>query len=778
MNALDKTTRANRLREAGHFNAAIRLHIEALRELPSVDFIWLNLGACLEAHGWLRWAERAYRQALALQPERHEAALNLALLLLKTGRYAEGFRHYQRRWDCTAWPQKFLETGLRRWRGESLPGQTILVLPDQGFGDCMQAARFCHWLKAHSSARIVLLARAPLRRLFADSGLADEVVSADAIPADCKWVVSQWDIPSLLPWSAQAFQPVSYFDVPDERRLAWQERLQALKRPRVGLVWRGNPQMAEDKWRSIPIPELQPLLALQEADFISLQKDASTGELQQLAAYGMHFHAGALFEDFADTAACIKNLDLLITTDTAVAHVAGGMGIPVWLLLYRLGDWRWGHDGDRSDWYPSIRIFRQRRLGEWCTVMDEVAAALRGHVAALPATAPEVSAAALSNQGVALFQAGQPERALASMRAAVALPGAQADHFTNLAYVLKRMEQQQESLQTLEQGMRQFPNHAALRWHRSLLLMLLGRYTEALPEYECRWQVSDFPSRARAYACARWQGQADPATTLLVHAEQGFGDTLQFVRYVHLAAARVGTVILEVQSELLRLFQYQQQHESCLPANVELRALLETPSEAAWHCPLLSLPLALGATDFAHPPLQQGYLHAQPGMVVHRDAQGWPKLAVGMVWAGRPTHAQDAERSFGLEAMAPLASVPGIQWFSLQKGVDDLALSRWPAAGKPVNMSSYLNDFLDTAQFIQALDLVITADTSVAHLAAAMGKPVWIPTMKTPDWRWGLAGNTSPWYNSVTLFRQARRGEWEDVFQAMAAALAAQACKR
>lgn len=772
MDVLAKTTQANRLREAGSFDEAIHLHIEVLRVCPEVDIVWLNLGACLENRGWLLWAERAYRRALALSPERHEAAVNLALLLFKTGRYQEGFQHYLRRWGCAGWPQKWAETGLPRWQGEPLAGQTVLVLPDQGFGDCIQAARFCHWLKESTASRVVLQARPPLLRLFAESDLADVVVPVGEVPPGCDKVVSQWDIPSQLPWSEQAFQPATFLSVPEARRQEWQQRLAPLTRSRIGIVWRGNPVMVEDRWRSIPLAAWQSVLAVPKIDFLSLQKDATSAELDELAGYDLHHQAGTLLSDFAETAACLVNLDLLITVDTAVAHVAAGLGLPVWLLLYKQGDWRWGQQGERCDWYPSVRVFRQTRLGEWAAVMAQVVAALPAALANRPERPIAVTAAHLSNAGVHQFRAGRAAAALAAMQRAVALPDAQAEHFGNLAYVLKRLERFAESLQALAAGIERFPNDAALRWHRSLLLLLLGRFAEALPDYEYRWQVPDFPSRLRVHDCPQWQGQADSAGTLLIHAEQGFGDTIQFVRYVHLAAARVGRVVLEVPPELLRLLQHQQDEpQGCLPAKVLLKGLDLIPSPASWHCPLMSLPLALGMVALDHPPLPEAYLRVPPGMVVHRDSNGWPRLAVGIVWAGRPSHAQDAERSFGLAALSAVTTLPGVQWFCLQQGFDDSALADWPGAIKPMNLSPYLTDFMNTAQILRGLDLVITADTAVAHLAAALGVTTWIPLMKIPDWRWGLAGSTTPWYDKVTLFRQSCRGEWGDVFNRIAEAL-------
>lgn len=378
------------------------------------------------------------------------------------------------------------------------------------------------------------------------------------------------------------------------------------------------------------------------------------------------------------------------------------------------------------------------------------------------------------NLGCLLFETGQQQAGLAYLQDACADPEVEIDHWINLAFCLKHTGQLESALQALTQAARREPELPRLRWHRALLLLLLQQdIPQALEDYEYRWQVRDFPDKPRHYPQPLWQGDTDKRLTVLVYSEQGFGDTLQFLRYVPFIARQVGRVILEIQPELLRLVQYQQQVGNVvIPANVTVLshdASIPLPAFDQ-QIALLSLPRALHSHDLTHPPLPSAYL-AAPGRVnMERDVEGNPRQIIGLIWAGRPTHPKDAIRSFSLADCEPLWHLPDIRWVSLQKGRPASELAEWK--GTPLlDWSEHLTDFHETARIMRNLDLVITADTATAHLAAALGIPTWIAINPIPDWRWGLNTEQSPWYQSVRLFRQSTAGQWRSVFEAMARGL-------
>jgi hypothetical protein len=254
--------------------------------------------------------------------------------------------------------------------------------------------------------------------------------------------------------------------------------------------------------------------------------------------------------------------------------------------------------------------------------------------------------------------------------------------------------------------------------------------------------------------------------TILLHAEQGFGDVIQFIRYLPLVEQRGGRIIVECQAELQRLFQTTAERCQIVIRGQPLPAF-------DLHCPLLSLPRAFG-TALANIPGTEPYLQAdaeQVGRWQRRLGEFDSMVKVGLAWAGSPTHKKDRNRSMKLARLAPLGQAPGVRFFSLQKGATAAQAKTPPPGMDLVDWTEELKDFADTAALIANLDLVIAVDTAVVHLAGAMGKPVWTLLPFVPDWRWLLEREDSPWYPTMRLFRQNSWGDWDSVITRVADAL-------
>lgn len=313
------------------------------------------------------------------------------------------------------------------------------------------------------------------------------------------------------------------------------------------------------------------------------------------------------------------------------------------------------------------------------------------------------------------------------------------------------------------------PDFAEAHEAHAHALLLLGRFAEGWAEYEWRWRVPSFPTERHRFRQPLWTGEPPEGRTILVHSEQGLGDTLQFARYLPLLAERGATVVFQLLGShrpLRRLMGSL--------SGVE-RVTVRGDSLPAFdlHVPLLSLPHRLGG-DPRHLPPCVPYLEP-PGEAVaawRKRLAGAPGLRVGLVWAGRPEHANDAARSLSLAALAPLLTTPGVSWFSLQKGPAAEAFATLPP-GTVTDLAPDLSDFAAAAALIEALDLVITVDTSVCHLAGALGKPVWVLSCFDGCWRWLLNREDTPWYPTMRLFGQARPGEWGPVVERVAGELAA-----
>jgi Tetratricopeptide repeat len=352
--------------------------------------------------------------ALVLQPDNPHAHHTLANILLVKGDYAEGFRHYQWRLQCgeAALALDGDAMGIPLWQGESLDGKTLLVVTEQGLGDTLHFIRYGALVRA-GGGRMLLTCPAAMRRLFSAAPCIDAMLH-DGDPRP----VADYHVPLLsLPHrfgTTRATVPaaVPYLRAADEWVAEWAPRLGQRRRPRIGLVWAGSPTHKNDRNRSIPLSLFAPLLDGADWECFALQfgmRDEDRATLDRFPGVGRQ---GEGIRDFADTAALLSQMDLLITVDTSVAHLAGALGIPVWVMLPSVPDWRWMLDREDSPWYPTLRLFRQPVFGDWASVMDRVLAALRDFVALRPQGGqPAEWVVPVFNRAVAAQQAGRVDEA-------------------------------------------------------------------------------------------------------------------------------------------------------------------------------------------------------------------------------------------------------------------------------------------------------------------------------------------------------------------------------
>ncbi|MGE0253382.1 MAG: tetratricopeptide repeat protein [Alphaproteobacteria bacterium] len=359
---------------SGEPDAAIVHCRKLLSTAPEVDGAWVLLGASLAQTGDNDGALAAYGRGLAVAPRNAELHLGRALALLRRGDWAEGFREYEWRWRAAAFRDQRRGFSQPLWDGGPLAGRHILLHCEQGYGDSIQFARWVPEV-ARQAGRVTLECPVALQRLFAVSFPEVAVVArGEALPA--------FDVhcPLLslpLRFAARADSvpaPGGYLTGAANTSFARRRGLA------VGVLWQGNPEHPSDRRRSLPLAALQPLLAVQGVDFWSLQREPRAVPPDAPAWSAALRPTAAQQRDFAALAAIVARLDLVVTVDSAVAHLAGALGRPVWVLLPAVGDWRWGQRGVATPWYAAARLFRQSRLGDWGPPVAAVAAAL----AALP----------------------------------------------------------------------------------------------------------------------------------------------------------------------------------------------------------------------------------------------------------------------------------------------------------------------------------------------------------------------------------------------------------
>lgn len=375
------------------------------------------------------------------------------------------------------------------------------------------------------------------------------------------------------------------------------------------------------------------------------------------------------------------------------------------------------------------------------------------HAAALSPRNPSYP----NHLGTILLAQEDATAAEASIRQALVLDPTYAEAYLNLGFLQTHRLEFSAAATSYRQAIALKPGLAQAHLNLSHELLRSGAFAEGWIEYEWRWQWREFPSPKRNFVQPQWRGEPVSNRILFLHAEQGFGDTLQFLRYVPLMARRGATIVLEVHPELSEL--------AATTAGVTTLIARGDPIPPFdLHCPLMSLPLAFGTTLETIP-------DTTPYLAVRRPMPAWmtpsDHMKVGLVWAGSPKNVIDNKRSLPLDSLHSIFEIPGISFYSLQFGVQSGELF---AGSLPIG-----SNFADTGAVIAALDLVVTVDTAVAHLAGALGKPVWILLPALSDWRWLLDRDSSPWYPSARLFRQTEPGQWASVIDQVATELAAAA---
>ncbi len=903
----------------GELDRAINSYQQALSRNPNYPETYNNLGNVLQAQGKLKEALDCYKKTLELNPNHPGARWNQGFTLLLAGDLQRGFTEYEWRWQMRGGnfrsPRNFPQP---LWDGSDILGKRILLYCEQGFGDTIQFVRYVDLVKQRVGefGRVILECPKPLFRLCESLLHLDQlIVEGHGLPEFDVYAplmslprilgTTLATIPADIPYLYAEDIPTSY--------LFRQEASGGVITVKIGIVWAGNPfyQGDRSRYRACSLQHFLQLLDYKIAanlpiQLYSLQKEVTAAELSLLSANNIG-DIGSKLKDFADTANAIAPLDLVITVDTAVAHLAGAMGKPVWVLLPFAPDWRWMLNRTDSPWYPSImRLFRQPKPGDWEGVFAQVKLALKdlvnrhlpGSSAGSPLTplkddlfVEKIDIDRLHKQGVSAYQGGNLSEAIAYYRQVLAinpyyakthnnlaialkqqgnlleaighyrqavkfgdaseLPLATIYHnlaktledigefaeaikeyqsainlspnfpeahynlarllenagqieaaiwhyreaikyqpkfaqaYSNLGNIFKKVDQLAEAIKCYEQAIAIKPDYAEAHWNLGISLLLTGDLKRGFAEYEWRRKTADFPSRS--FPQPLWDGQPLNGKTILLYGEQGLGDQIQFIRYVVLVAQQGGRVIIECPQPLARLFQ-------TVPSVQEIVIKGEPLPEFDLHFPLISLPHLFGTTletipaqiPYVNPPLFLNQKIRDNSLLLS------PNFNIGIVWAGNPNHPQDAWRSCELKYFLPLLNLSEVKLYSLQKGdrVQDLEILGFDTPQPPLkkgelpqpslkrgelvhieNLDSQINDFADTAAIIDQLDLVITVDTAVAHLAGAMGKPVWLLLGNHQDWRWMQEREDSPWYPTMRLFRQSRPGDWDELFQRVFSAL-------
>ena len=388
--------------------------------------------------------------------------------------------------------------------------------------------------------------------------------------------------------------------------------------------------------------------------------------------------------------------------------------------------------------------------------IEAAAASMKRAAALAPA-----SAETWCNLSIALRMARRFEEAREAIGRALTLAPTRAETVENYGILLHNMGDGKAAIRELNRALELSPGNAKTRWNRAIVALANGDLGTGFADHEARREIAELAPRR--FPMPSWNGERISGRSILVHAEQGFGDTLQFARYVPLLVDKGAKVVFAVQPELLRLFQNMRGVAGVISIDGKLPL-------TDFHVPLLTLPLRF-ATTLDGVPAKVPYITPPEGLRATLSRAPETRLALGIAWAGRPTHKYDRDRSIAVEEFLALADLPGVALYSLQTGAraQDLASS---GAGILIrDCSGALGDFADTATALTEIDLVVAVDTALAHLAGAMGRKAFVLLPFVADWRWLRERQDSPWYPTLRLFRQEKPGDWRGVMRRVRAAV-------
>jgi tetratricopeptide (TPR) repeat protein len=374
--------------------------------------------------------------------------------------------------------------------------------------------------------------------------------------------------------------------------------------------------------------------------------------------------------------------------------------------------------------------------------------------------------AALYNRGNALAALGRYDEAIAAFDRALAAAPKHVQAWNNRGRALQALDRQADAVNSFGRAIALQKDYADAHFNRALSLLTLGDLAPGFEQYEWRWKRSGMSDTRRGYGKPLWLGEYSLARkTILLHAEQGLGDTIQFARYAPLLARAGASVVLEVQPELKNLLAGLEGVASC-------HARGETLPAYDVHCPLGSLPLAL-KTELGTIPADIPYLRADEAHLAQwrPRIEALPGKRVALAWAGNVNHANDRNRSIDLKLLEPLLALDGVSFLSIQRELRGNDAELLVRHGNVSHLGGELSDMADTAAVAALADLTISVDTSVVHLAGALGRPVWVMLPFAPDWRWTLSGEHSPWYPQARLFRQPTLGDWPSAIATLRAEL-------
>ena len=752
-------------------------------------------------------AKEQYLHLLELSPNFTQAWFDLAYLYLIQKDFLNGWKHYEKRLKLpshTLQTQKFSSTSSLL-NNEDISNKTLLVFSEQGFGDTIQFIRFIKsFQEKYPSTTIILQVQQSLQKLikFNISNIK-LVTSFDNLKYD--YHLSLLSLAYKLNFKYHL--PLkSYLTINLNNKIDLKTNKQ-----KVGICWQGNLNNSRDKYRSIDLNIILSILPKDNIQVYSLQKDIRVNHRDII-------DLGKDFDDFHDTACAIKSLDFVITVDTSIVHLAGALGIKTYLLLPFVPDWRWGENDTQSYWYDSVSILRQTVKNNWTKPLldlkysinkpnnkhlqniqnalfyldnansnndissvklakfyfkkvikddfslyeayynlafleqkeDNINKAIKLYKKALTVNKQHIQS--LHNLGNIYHKICKFDKAYKLYKQILKINPNELITIESLAELYKDTKKLHKAIDYYRIVLKEAPNNFNAKTSLAITLIMNGDFKNGWEQLESRWELEDFKKLKSKYNGKLWNNESLNGKTLLVFTEQGFGDTIQFIRIINNIKDLYpkSNIIVQTQKTLKKLFSSITAIDKIIPWDIKA-------SDYDYFIPLLSLPNRLNL-ELKTIPSTTPYLFPKTKRLLNKSN----KLKIGIVWEGSKSD-NNAIRSVKLQYFKSLSKQSNCQFYSLQIGDVEHELKQ--INSKIINLGKDFKNFNDTAIAIKSLDLVITVDTSVAHLSGALNIPTWVILPYQSGYLWMLDRNDSLWYPTIKLFRQDKPNKWNKVFK-------------
>lgn len=759
-------------------DTAIRCYKLAIDSDPDAAGTYFNLGNLMYQNYQYELSIQYYQKCISIKPDFPDARYNLSFVLLLMGDYVNGFKEYESRLkrgpftgDCFSQPF---------WDGHPVLDQTVFVYSEQGFGDSIH---FCRYVTMVSQrvGQLIFGCRKEQARLFKTLiGVDQIIVQGDPVP-DFDFQSSLLSLPHLLKTDETSIPCSTPYVFPNlseqpQELTSLIEQI-PLHKKRIGIVWGGNPENKNDQIRSVPLDIMAQLFSIQDIQWFSFQKGPQAKDIK---AYSKHvIDLSKFFKDFYDTACALCHMDLLITVDTAVAHLAGSLGIPFWILIPDQPDWRWLLNHSDNPWYPTGLIFRKARDENWNHVMERV----NDHLSAVVLQKKIPVLETYFNDALQCLQQKDDINARVIFQKMLSLQPAlweselnlsalffKSKHFfaailygkrackrernpavswQNLGVVFHHDGNIVQAIDCYQNAKKYAPEDPKINYELSKLLFQNGQWTEGLPLFEYRKFCTDLPKR-RQYDIPYWKGASFKGKTLLIYSDFQTTGLIQYLRFVPHVKSYGGIVTLDMPASMYRLmaefsgidriFYYDDIRDSESESTFDLQVSIQ------------SLPHILGIEKSG---IRQStpYIKARkPYIPLVESIQKQNKqLNIGV------------SLSIEDEPISLFENI--IKQIILTLNTNDIALfyigftpiHQYPFSfnNQLIDLSIYIDDYCDIANAVDQMDLVISMDNPVGHLAGAMYKKVLMILSHKINWYWSLDSDQSEWYPSMTVFKQA-----------------------